>query len=128
MTHGLSSTMPSVPSFVRLLPIFLLALPMAGFGVAKLLGVPELHRAFEAMALPAWFGYFIGAAELAAGIGLLLPRWSALAATGLIPIMLGAAGFHLAFDVPSPIPALIFLALSLYIITLRRKDAIWYPF
>ncbi|MBT1443661.1 DoxX family protein [Shewanella sp. JM162201] len=120
--------MSKLKDILKFTPIVLLALPMLGFGAAKLAGVPELHRAFHAMNLPTWFGYFIGAAEFAAGIGLLLPRWSALAATGLIPIMLGAAGFHIAFKVPSPLPALIFIALCVYIINLRRKDAIWYPF
>lgn len=119
--------MNKLKGILKFTPIVLLALPMIGFGGAKLAGVPELHRAFDAMGLPLWFGYFIGAAELAAGIGLFLPRWSALAATGLIPIMAGAAGFHIAFDVPSPFPALIFLALCLYIINLRRNEAIWYP-
>ncbi|WP_372872990.1 DoxX family protein [Shewanella sp.] len=119
--------MSKLRGIVKFIPIVLLALPMLGFGAAKLAGVPELHRAFTAMNLPLWFGYFIGGAEVAAGIGLLLPRWSALAATGLIPIMIGAAGFHIAFDVPSPFPALIFMALCIYVIKTRRKEAIWYP-
>ena len=70
-------------------PIVLLALPLIAFGSAKLAGVPDFHVSFEAMGLPTWFGYAIGCVEVLGGIGLLIPRLSALAATGIIPIMIG---------------------------------------
>ena len=110
------------------IPTILLALPMIGAGSAKLMGVPALHESFHAMGLPEWFGYFIGAAELAGGIGLLLPKLSAWAATGLVPIMLGAVYFHFAYAVPSAIPALVFIALSVYTIIVRKSQTIGYPF
>ena len=113
--------------YLTLTPIVLLALPMLMAGGAKLAGVPELHQSFQLMGLPDWTGYFIGLAELAAGIGLLIPRLSALAATGLLPIMAGAAYFHIAYAIPSAAPAFVFIALSAYAIWYRRKDAIWYP-
>ena len=119
--------MKKIKTLLPLLPIVLLALPMIFAGIAKLAGVAELHQSFIAMNLPKWFGYFIGAAELAAGIGLLIPRLSAWAATGLIPIMLGAVYFHLAYAVPSAIPAIIFTVLSVVAIYLRRKQTAWYP-
>ncbi|TDO96737.1 DoxX family protein [Marinomonas balearica] len=109
------------------LPVILLALPIIGAGGAKLAGIPELHQSFETMGLPSWFGYFIGAAEVTAGIGLLVPRWSALAATGLLPILLGAIYFHLTYGVPSPAPAAVFLVLAVLVIFMRRKQAIWFP-
>ncbi|MGB0898077.1 MAG: DoxX family protein [Psychrobium sp.] len=103
----------------------LLALPMILAGVAKLAGTPELHQSFEVMELPTWFGYFIGLCELAGGIGLLIPRLSALAAIALMPIMLGAAYFHIAYDVPSALPALIFTFLATIIASLRMKEGFW---
>ncbi|BFM50980.1 DoxX family protein [Marinomonas sp. THO17] len=108
-------------------PTFLLALPLILAGVAKLSGVPAMHQSFSMMGLPEWFGYFIGAMELLAGIGLLVPKWSALAATGMIPILAGAIYFHLVYAVPTAIPAFVFILLALVIIMLRRKEAIWYP-
>jgi len=108
-------------------PTLLLALPLILAGVAKLSGVPAMHQSFNMMGLPEWFGYFIGALELLAGVGLLVPKWAALAATGMVPILLGAAYFHLAYAVPSAVPALILLLLALVIVKLRRKQAIWYP-
>ena len=93
----------------------LLALPMILAGGAKLAGVEALHQSFQLIGLPTWFGYFIGAAELAAGIALFLPRLAALAALGLIPIMLGATWFHLVYAIPSALPAIIFTLLSAYI-------------
>ena len=116
-----------IKKYLPQVPVVFLALPMIFAGGAKLAGVPELHQSFAAMGLPEWFGYFIGLAELAAGIGLFIPRLSALAATGLIPIMAGAAYFHIAYAVPSAVPALVFIALAGYAIWLRRKNAVWYP-
>jgi len=116
--------------FKKYLPwavIVLLALPMMMAGAAKLAGVPEMHQSFVMLGLPDWFGYFIGAAELAGGIALFVSRLSALAATGLIPIMAGAVYFHIAFAIPSAVPAAIFLVLSLVVIALKRRQAIWYP-
>ncbi|ADZ91429.1 DoxX family protein [Marinomonas mediterranea] len=109
------------------LPVVLLALPMIAIGGAKLAGVPELHQSFEMMGLPSWFGYFIGAAELTAGIGLFVPRWSALAASGLFPILLGAIYFHLTYGVPSAAPAAVFVVLAVLVVFMRRKQAIWFP-
>ena len=114
----------------KLLPwlaIILLGLPMIIAGSAKLAGVPELHQSFALLGLPKWFGYFIGLAELAAGIAVFVKRMSALAALGLVPIMLGAAYFHVAYAVPSAVPALVFILLSLGVIYYRRSDAIWFP-
>ncbi|WP_119394645.1 DoxX family protein [Salinibius halmophilus] len=112
---------------LKWLPIVLLALPMVAAGGAKLAGVEAVHQSFEAMGLPTWFGYFIGAAEVAGGIGLLIPRLSAWAATGLAPIMAGAVYFHIAYAVPSFVPALVFLILCGYAIAIQRKKAVWYP-
>ena len=41
-------------------------------GTAKVEGVPRLLETFAIMGLPAWFGYFIGACELAGAVGLFI--------------------------------------------------------
>jgi len=116
--------MNKAKSILKQTPTVLLAIVMLLAGGAKLAGVPELHQSFGLMGLPSWFGYFIGAAEFAAGIGLFIPRLSAWAAAGLIPIMLGAIYFHLTYAVPSAIPAVVFLAFSVYTIVMRRERAV----
>ena len=106
----------------------LFAIPMILAGLAKIAGTPELHQSFEMMGLPEWFGYFIGLAELLGGIGLLVSRFSALASLALIPIMLGAAYFHIVYAVPSAIPAIAFTLLAIIVVYLKREEAIWLPF
>jgi uncharacterized membrane protein YphA (DoxX/SURF4 family) len=110
------------------LPLVFLGLPLIAAGAAKLASVPELHASFSAMGLPTWFGYFIGLAEVSAGIAMFIPKLTALAGLGVIPIMLGATYYHIAYDVPSPVPALIFLILAIYAVVLRKQEAIWLPF
>lgn len=119
--------MSKMKAIGKWIPTVLLALPLIGAGTAKLMGVEALHASFNAMGLPDWFGYFIGAAELAGGFGLLIPKLSALAATGIVPIMLGAVYFHIAYATPSAIPAVVFIALAVYTIVVRKAQAAWYP-
>lgn len=106
----------------------MLALPTGAAGAAKLIGSPELHKSFAAMDLPMWFGYFIGAAELAGAIGLLFPPLAVLAATYLLPIMVGATYYHLAVDRSSPLFAFLLLTLCVAVVLLRHKQSIWFPF
>ena len=103
------------------IPIVLVALPMIAGGGSKLATLPGTHDSFGLMELPVWFGYFIGAAELAGGIGVLIPRLAALAAAGIIPIMVGAVYFHIAYGVPSPIPAAIIIVCCAYTIWMQHK-------
>lgn len=64
-------------------------------GTGKLLLQPVQSRAmFVQYGYAAWFGTFIGACEMLGGIGLLVPRLAALAATGLSIIMVGAFFTH----------------------------------
>ncbi|MDP5029893.1 MAG: DoxX family protein [Paraglaciecola sp.] len=105
-----------------LLGLSTLAFLAAGLG--KLAGVEELHKSFALMGLPVWFGYFIGASELAGAIGLWLRKLSVYAASGLIIIMLGATYFHVAYEsVANAVPAIILIALLGGIIALRKQQA-----
>ena len=104
----------------RYAPYLLFILPAIAFALAgtfKLLGTPELHQSFAAMGLPGWFGYFIGACELAGAIALVfLPALRKLAAVGLLIIMAGAIYFHVAYEVPSAVPAIILSLLLIGVI------------
>ena len=105
----MGSILNHLPRLFYILP----AIAFAGAGTAKLMGVPDLHSAFQTMGLPGWFGYFIGLCQVCGAIGLLLPQTRKLAAAGLSIIMVGAIYFHVAFAVPSPFPAAVLLALCL---------------
>ena len=95
------------PRLLYILP----AIAFAAAGIAKLMGVPAVHASFEMMGLPGWFGYFIGLAEAAGAVGLLMLRTRKLAAIGLALIMIGAIYFHIAYGVPSALPAAVLFAL-----------------
>lgn len=63
-------------------------------GGAKLAGLAFEIAAFEKWGYPLWFMYFTGAIEVAGGVGLLLPRLSALAGACLALMMIGAVATH----------------------------------
>lgn len=112
----------------KYLPYLLFILPGLAFiaaGIGKLMGVQMMHDSFAMMGLPAWFGYFIGTCELAGGLGLFLNSTRKLAAAGLSIIMLGAIYFHVAYAVPSAVPAIVLLLLCLATIgwNWRRESA-----
>jgi len=108
--------------------IILVALPVGAAGVGKLMGVEMMHQSFQLMGLPEWFGYFIGACELAGALGLLIPRLSAAAASGLLTIMLGAVGFHIAFTpLSAGVPALVLALLAVVIVFARKNESFWFP-
>jgi uncharacterized membrane protein YphA (DoxX/SURF4 family) len=91
----------------------LLAAAFLGAGGAKLAGNPKMKANFSGWGFPAWFMTFVGAAEAAGGIGLLVPQTRAAAAAGLILLMLGAAGTHLRHrEYGASAPALILAALA----------------
>jgi len=78
----------------------LLALAFAAHGLMMLFPPPEIAAQMNAN-LPRWFSLFIGVAEVAATIGLILPGLTrvmpflvAWAAAGIMIIMVSATGFH----------------------------------
>jgi len=68
----------------------LLAVLFLYAAVLKLIGEPTAVASFEAIGFGQWFRYLTGACELAGAVGLLIPRLSGLAATGLVGVMVGA--------------------------------------
>ena len=103
----MGSIISNLPRLLYILP----AIAFAAAGVAKLMGVPAVHASFEMMGLPSWFGYFIGLAEAAGAVGLLVLKTRKLEAAGLAIIMIGAIYFHIAYAVPSALPATVLFVL-----------------
>ena len=100
-----------------------LALIVAGAGVAKLMGVPMVHASFAKLGLPVWFGYFVGAAEIAGAIGLFIRPLAVWAAGGLAIIGLGAVYYHVTHPPLSEgIAAMVVLALAVFL-TVKRGGA-----
>lgn len=77
----------------KLLPV-VLSLVFLASGGAKLASLEFETVAFERWGYPLWFMYLTGAVEVAGGIGLLIRRFSALAAAGLAMMMVGAVATH----------------------------------
>ena len=100
----------------------LLALIVGAAGIAKLMGVPMVHQSFAILGLPSWFGYFIGAAEVAGAVGLFIPALSRLAAAGLAIIGAGAVYFHMMHTpISQAVPAIIVLVLALVLAIKKRS-------
>jgi DoxX-like family len=71
--------------------------------------------------LPTWFGYFIGTCEVLGSIGLFLRPLSALAALGLLVIMIGATYYHAIYTpIVQAAPAFVLALLCIYIFFKRR--------
>ena len=102
----------------------LIVLVLLAGGAAKLAGVPELHESFNILGLPAWFGYFIGACEIAGAVGLFIRPLCAIAAAGIAIIMAGGVYFHVMYTpVAEGMPALVVLILSIFVL-LKTKSQI----
>jgi putative oxidoreductase len=110
---------------LKLTPIFIASVVVASIvglgGIAKIAGVPQVHLGFQQLGLPGWFGYFIGICEVLGAIALFIRPLSALAAGGLVIIMVGAIYHHvLHTPLMQGIPALLVMVLSIWIFLQRR--------
>ncbi|GHA13406.1 hypothetical protein GCM10008090_23930 [Arenicella chitinivorans] len=102
----------------------LASLAFAAAGAAKLAGIEMVHASFAEMGLPIWFGYFIGASELAGAVGLWLRRTSRYASAGLFIIMLGATYFHIVYEsFPKAIPAIVLAGLMVVVFLTRKTNS-----
>lgn len=76
--------------------------------------------------LPSWVRIFIGLAQIAGGIGLILSRTRILAAVGLLAIMVGALYFHLSHSDGGQGGAISYIIMLIAIIAaefrIRRMD------
>src|SRR5690606_17275595 len=76
-----------------------------GGGIMKLAGASIMIRLFADVGVGQWLRYVVGVAEVVGGTLLLVPSWSALAALGLIVLMIGAAMAELLIIRRPPIAA-----------------------
>jgi len=105
----------------------LLALAFLFAGGTKLSGSQEMIRNITGMGYPAWATYVIGAVEVLGAIGLLIPRFTRLAALGLALVMVGAVASHLFLTLllaSSATGAAVLLVLLLVVHFLRRPQAV----
>jgi len=100
-----------------------LALMFLGAAMGKLTGEAAAVDMFDELGTGQWLRYVVGGLELAAAIGLLLPRVRSLAALGLAALMLCAAIISLAALDESPAAALAFMAVAAVIAAARWSEA-----
>ena len=115
------------PSHTLWLLSGLVALAFVGAGGAKLAGGAAMVEEFDKVGLGQWFRYFMyftGFLEVAAAIGLLIPRYAFYAAVLLAIVMVGAIIAHLAVLGGSPAAAVVLFVLSGIIAYLRKRQNI----
>jgi uncharacterized membrane protein YphA (DoxX/SURF4 family) len=98
-----------------------LAILMVGPGSQKFTS-PTWERMFRTWGYPDGFYLVIGAVEVVAGIGLLIPRLASASAITLAIVMAGAAATHIIHGDRSPVGELVFMSLLLVIAALRWRD------
>ena len=99
----------------------LLAIVMVGPGTQKFTG-PTWERMFRTWGYPDGFYLVIGAVEVVAGIGLLIPRVASASAITLAIVMAGAAATHIIHGDRNGIGELVFMSLLLVVAALRWRD------
>lgn len=98
------------------------AIAFLAAGTAKLVGVQEMVIVFENVGFGQWFRYVTGAIEVVSAVLLFVPGMTLLAALLLAATMLGATFTHFFLIGGSAVPAIILLALSLWIGWLNRSQ------
>lgn len=100
----------------------LLAIAFLVFGMGKLAGAEQASAVFDEIGAGDWLRYLIGALEIAAAIGLLIPLLAGLAAFGLVALMVGAIVTEIAIDgfVVLPLALLVIAG----IIAWGRRDSV----
>jgi len=97
----------------------LLAGQFAAGGALKVTGDPAMVDMFEQIGAGQWLLVVIGALEIAAALGLLIPRLVRPAATGLVALMVGATVPNVAVLHTSPALPLTFGVLAGIVLALR---------
>ena len=98
----------------------LLAVLMVGPGSQKFMG-PTWERMFRAWGYPDGFYLVIGAVEVVAGIGLLIPRVASYCAMVLAIVMVAASATHVVHGDRNGVGELVFAALLALIAVLRWR-------
>ena len=91
-----------------------LALVFVNAGLSKLFGEPVMVAMFDQIGAGQWLRFLVGSLEVAGAVGVLVPRLSALAATGLVLLMVGATVTSLtALDAPPWTPLVLAVVAAL---------------
>ena len=90
----------------------LLALMFVMAGLAKLFGDQTMVEMFATIGIGQWFRYVVGALEIAGAVGVLAPRFSGLAALGLVCLMVGATFTNLFVLDTNPLTSVIPMLVS----------------
>ena len=101
----------------------LLAILMVGPGSQKFTG-PTWERMFRTWGYPDGFYLVIGAVEVVAGIGLLIPRVASASAITLAIVMAGAAATHIIHGDRNGVGEIVFMSLLLVVAVVRWRDRI----
>lgn len=104
----------------------LLAVLMVGPGSQKFTS-PVWERMFRAWGYPDGVYLVIGAIEVVAGIGLLIPRLTSVSALLLAVVMAGAAATQILRGGRNGIGEIVFMLLLLGLAALRWRDRFWAP-
>lgn len=114
---------PSARNIIAWILQVLLGLAFLASGLKKFSDLSGTVGMFGSLGLPAAVAYLVAGGEVLGGVGLLVPRFTRLAALGLIVIMIGAVVMH-ATKIPGGlaggVPALVLLALLLVLLWLRQ--------
>ena len=94
-----------------------------GGGMAKLFGDPAMVDLFDEIGAGAWLMYFVGACEVAGGIGLMIPWLCGLAAAALGALIVGAIITNVVVVDENPALPVVYLVV-LAVLTYRRRDRI----
>jgi putative oxidoreductase len=94
----------------------LLAFQFLMGGVLKLIGNPVMVEMFADIGSGQGLRYVVGVVEGACAVALLVPRFSGLAALGLVLLMLGATVTRALFLGGAPVLELVFLAFSGFVV------------
>ena len=117
----LLSMKENLKAAIRNILIVFLTLGMAGAGMIKIVGLPEVVELFDKWNFPGWSRIIIGIIELTIGVCIFVPQTRKIALVALLFEMLVASSIHIYFqeyyDVRGPlgviIGAVILLMLSL---------------
>lgn len=118
---------PSTRNIVAWVLQGLLGLAFIASGIKKFTDLPGTIGMFSNLGLPGIVAYLVAGGEVLGGIGLLVPRFTRVAAMGLLLIMLGAVVMH-ATKIPGGIangvPAIVLLLLLAVVLWLRQPKAV----
>lgn len=94
----------------------LLAFVFAMAGLSKVFGDPAMVEMFAEIGIGQWFRYVVGVLEISGAAGVLVPRFSGLAALGLVCLMAGAALTNISVLGESPLLPILLLVASALVV------------